>query len=162
DELVVCDDGSTDATLPFLEDYARRIGFPLHIQRNSHRLGPAQNFGQAISLAHGDVIVLSDQDDVWRPDKVQIIEQVLSDNPDAGYAFSDALLIDEVGRPLHANLWDQVSFNRQRRALFRRGPMDQVRVMLGRNVVTGATMAFRASLRDMLVPIPDFWMHDEW
>ena len=64
DELVVCDDGSTDATLAILTEYAKAVRFPVRIQCNTSRLGPAKNFEQAISLCKGEIIVLSDQDDI--------------------------------------------------------------------------------------------------
>ena len=161
-ELIVCDDCSSDGTIQILNDYVETAKFPVTIRCNVNRLGAPKNFEQGIALTQGDVIVLSDQDDVWRDDKLQILEQVLSQNPNAGYAFSDAIIIDEDGKTVSPSLWQRVSFNSKRRALFSRSPMDQLRVLVGKSVVTGATMAFRSSLKPIVLPIRELWIHDEW
>jgi hypothetical protein len=162
DELIICDDCSSDETIEILNNYAMDVEFPVIVRRNANRLGASKNFEQGMTLTKSDVIVLSDQDDLWRHDKLEILEQVLCQNPDAGYAFSDATLIDENGEVVYHSLWQRVFFDNKRRALFRGSPLDQLRVLLVRNVVTGATMAFRTWLTASIMPIPESWVHDEW
>ena len=70
DELLVCDDGSTDDTFLVLADFQRVAPFPVRIHRNPTRLGYADNFLHGCTLATGDLIALCDQDDVWRPEKL--------------------------------------------------------------------------------------------
>src|SRR5271168_1256902 len=67
EELVVCDDVSTDATPQILDDFARRAPFSVRIVKNSANVGYRRNFEQAIGLCQGEVIALSDQDDFWYP-----------------------------------------------------------------------------------------------
>ena len=74
DELVVCDDGSTEETLIILNDYAARAPFTMTVVINEQRLGSTKNFEKAIGLCTGDIIFLSGQDDVWRPHTVATIE----------------------------------------------------------------------------------------
>ncbi len=162
DELVVCDDCSVDATLAILRHYAKAVEFPVRIRCNAQPLGVAKNFEQAITHTAGDIIVLSDQDDIWRDNKLEVLEQVLSKNPDAGYAFSDAIIINEAGKMMHHSLWQQVFFTKKKRAVFSRGSADQVQILIRGNVVTGATMALRASLKAVILPVPNSWIHDEW
>jgi glycosyltransferase involved in cell wall biosynthesis len=162
DELVICDDGSTDETLAIVARCASTTKVAVEIKRNSSRLGPSANFAQAMSLCRGEIIVLSDQDDVWRPDKLQVLAEVLKANPDAGYAFSDAGVIDGKGRVIHRSLWERVKFDLVRRAAFSRGPAAQVRALLKGNVVTGATMALPGHMCRRLLPTPELWIHDEW
>lgn len=162
DELVVCDDGSTDATPAILTRYAEAAAFPVRVRRNASRLGVARNFEQAISLARGEILALSDQDDVWRRDKLQLLEQVLSENPEAGYAFSDAVLVDEAGRETDPSLWKCMGFDDRQRTSFERSSIEQVRVLLRMRAVTGAAMAFRASLKPAVLPVLESWVHDEW
>ena len=162
DELVICDDGSTDNTLAILRNYADAAKFPLRIYNNKMKLGAAKNFELAISISQGNIVILSDQDDIWQPNKIQVLVQVLSENLDAGYVFSDAIIIEEGGRPIHQSLWKQLSINRKQLSMFSHGVEGQLRVLLMRTVVTGATMAFRASLKNTILPIPDLWVHDEW
>ena len=63
DELVVCDDDSTDRTVAILEDFAATAPFPVRVYVNPKNLGTAKNFERAIGLATGEVIALADQDD---------------------------------------------------------------------------------------------------
>src|SRR5262249_18454629 len=70
DELIVCDDLSTDDTVSILERFARAAPFPVRIHVNEQTLRSTKNFEQAISLCSGDVIFLCDQDDVWEPEKL--------------------------------------------------------------------------------------------
>ena len=65
DELVISDDQSTDDTLRVIEEFAATAGFPVRLSVNEANLGIAKNFEKAISLCRGDLIFLSDQDDVW-------------------------------------------------------------------------------------------------
>ncbi len=159
-ELVVCDDGSTDATLQVLERFQEKAPFSVKVYRNETNLGPTKNFEKAIGLCSGDIIALSDQDDVWMPRKLERLERALEDHPDAGYVFSDALVVDEGLRPLGYTMWNRVSFTTRRRRRFEQGY--QLEVLLKHNVVTGATMAFRAELRDWILQIPNQWVHDAW
>lgn len=160
DELVVTDDASSDRTMELLERYQAVAPFEVTLVTNPVRLGPAGNFEKAISLCNGDFIALSDQDDVWMPDKLRELEDVLMNNKECPYVFSDALVVDESLNPLGYTMWNHVAFNPRRRETFLRGR--QLEVLLKRNVVTGATLAFRAKLRHLILPIPQDWIHDAW
>jgi glycosyltransferase involved in cell wall biosynthesis len=159
DELVVCDDGSTDATVALLGAFARRAPFPVRIHLNATRLGPTANFEQAIRQCRGDVIALCDQDDIWHPDKLSRLAAPFA-IPRIGAVFSDAELIDAAGALAGRRLWAAVGFTptKQRRAEHGR----VFDVLLAHNVVTGATMAFRAAYRQQVLPIPPIWVHDAW
>src|SRR5215208_90703 len=79
DELVVCDDGSDDATPEIIREFAHRASFPLRFYVNETNLGSTRNFERAISLCEGDFIALADQDDVWLPEKLERLERALAD-----------------------------------------------------------------------------------
>ena len=70
DELVVCDDQSSDESVEVVERFASRAPFEVRVVRNPERLGFAGNFLQAARLSRGDLIAWSDQDDVWMPEKL--------------------------------------------------------------------------------------------
>jgi glycosyltransferase involved in cell wall biosynthesis len=159
DEVVICDDGSTDDTISLLRTFDDRSPFPVRIISNERRLGPTKNFEKAISLCDGDMIVLSDQDDIWRPQKLEKLAGALDQNRDAAYAFSDSEMIDEGGESLGRTMWGALGL---RRNLDRFVGLGQLRLLLKQNVVTGASMAFRASFRDVVLPIPQSWTHDYW
>lgn len=158
-ELVVCDDGSQDDTVSLLRLFAETAPFQLRIHKNAERLGPAKNFERAIGLCEGDVIALSDQDDVWRPDKVESLVGVFRQNPGAAYAFSDAIMVNQTGQPLGRTLWEATQLRGRIREF--RGTR-QVEILLRHNLIPGAAMAFRAAFRRVILPLPPGWMHDYW
>jgi hypothetical protein len=106
------------------------------------------------------VIALADQDDVWEPDKLALLEQALAESPRVGLVCSDAALVDTELRPLGLSLWDAIRFTPGDRRKFAGG--DAFPLLLRRHYVTGATVAFRATFRDLVVPIPSGWVHDGW
>ncbi len=79
-ELVVCDDGSTDSTLDILKEFAETAPFPVHIHRNSERLGYADNFLGAAQRCTGEWISFCDQDDVWYADKLSTVATGIQQN----------------------------------------------------------------------------------
>jgi glycosyltransferase involved in cell wall biosynthesis len=72
DELVVRDDGSSDATVRIVEDFAGRAPFEVRVLRGEH-LGYAQNFVAASRECSGDLIFFADQDDSWRSGKLETV-----------------------------------------------------------------------------------------
>jgi glycosyltransferase involved in cell wall biosynthesis len=160
DELVVCDDISTDETPAILADFAGRATFPVRIERNASRLGSTKNFEKAIGLCTGDLIATSDQDDVWLPEKLALSEAKLEAQPDCGLVFTNAEVVDESLAPVGHRLWDAIHFGLPARWRVRRGRAFEV--LLRQWLVTGATMMFRAEFRPMVLPIPELWIHDGW
>ncbi|MEN6458101.1 MAG: glycosyltransferase family 2 protein [Thermoguttaceae bacterium] len=159
DELVVCDDASTDQTAAILRRFAEACPFEVRIEINPQTLGSAANFARAVALCRGEVIALADQDDLWLPEKLGTIERAMADEPRLGMVFSDARLIDASGRRLSQRLWQAIGFDGP---LQRRFAGRAAQVLVKRNVVTGATMAFRAAHRDLLLPVAGHWFHDGW
>lgn len=160
DELVVCDDGSTDSTLQILGEFEKDTPFPVRIYCNKIRLGATKNFEKAIKLCKGEIIFLSDQDDIWLPQKIKKIVETFKKNPDTGYIFSNALVIDEKLNSIDGTLWEYVSFTANRRRKFEQG--NQIEVLIERSVVTGATMALCKTKTNWILPIPEEWVHDKW
>jgi glycosyltransferase involved in cell wall biosynthesis len=160
-ELVVFDDGSSDQTLTILNHFkASTPGFDIRIEQNPMRLGPAQNFQLAVAACKGSIIALCDQDDIWEPEKLDLIADEFAKTPNLGLVFTDAEICDESCRPMGYRLWQSVGFTpAMRRRLARGHAFD---VVLRQNVVTGATMAFAASLRDLVLPVDKLWIHDGW
>jgi hypothetical protein len=160
DELVICDDGSTDSTAAIAREFARSAPFPVRVFVNGRNLGFSKNFERAIGLCEGEVIALSDQDDVWLPEKLATFERLFISQPDVQLAFADAQIVDEALRPLGYTLWNVVKFSGKERAALEAG--QAIRVLLRRNVVQGAGMAFRTTLRPFVLPLPEGVIHDAW
>jgi len=159
DELVACDDLSKDNTLEILNSFKRNAPFKVRIYRNKINLGHTKNFEKAINLCEKDIIFTSDQDDAWMSYKVELLHNTLLES-NADYAFSNLLVVDENLSNLGYTMWDSVGFTRRRQIKFKKGK--QVEVLLKGNVVTGSAMVFKAKLKDLIIPIPDNWVHDAW
>lgn len=95
DELVVCDDGSTDKTLDILRGFRSTAPFEVKICRNPERLGYSRNFEKAMKLCSGAVIFLSDQDDVWFPNKIERVVSAFVAKPKIMAVINDQILTDE-------------------------------------------------------------------
>jgi len=160
DDLVIVDDGSTDRTLEIARSFAERAGFPVRIFRNDVNLGFIRNFERAIGLAEGDLIVLSDQDDVWMEDRLDALLGVFRSHPQAAAAFSDAELVDGRLAPLGVRLSQVVGLTGRMGRMARDGRTFEV--LLRGNAVTGATLAFRSEFRGLVLPLDGEVEHDAW
>lgn len=159
DELVVCDDHSSDSTMDLLREFARQASFSVRVVANPTTLGSTRNFENAIRLCKGDLIALCDQDDLWLPNKLDRLRAVFADPP-VGGVFSDAELVDASSQAVGKRLWQLHKFEFREPDNLER--MAAVRLLLKHDVVTGATLMFRACLRGWLLPIPELWVHDGW
>lgn len=147
DELVVCDDRSTDGTLELLEDFARTAPFPVRIHRNEKNLGVLRNFEKALSLCEGDIVFLSDQDDVWLPEKIGEVVGIFEATPAALAVINDKLIADENLVPTGATMLGNI------RGF---GSPDG-------NFVAGCCSAFRREWLSIALPIPKGAIaHDTW
>ncbi len=160
DELIVCDDCSNDHTAAIVKSFAAHSAFPVRCIENEQNLGSTKNFEKAISLCTSDIIFLSDQDDIWEYQKIEKIMQAFADNKNIGYVFSDAELVDEELKSLGNTLWNVLNFNGRILQDFKQNK--QVEVLIRKNYITGATVAFKAELKDKILPISDNWFHDGW
>jgi glycosyltransferase involved in cell wall biosynthesis len=163
DQIVVCDDRSMDASPQVLRDYAARAPCPMTVIINDENLGSTRNFEKAITLCSGDLIALCDQDDVWRPQKLAVLESAFAADPDVGVILTNADLIDEEGTALRGDLWSRARFNNERQEALN-GPR-RYDLLFGLPFATGATMAFHSRFKPLLLPFPTdapTFIHDRW
>ena len=147
DEIVVSDDGSTDKTLDVVRSFDAQN---IHIYINKGDHGYTPNFENALRNAHGDYIFLSDQDDIWMPDKVEACMKYLKVND---FVVSDALIVDGDNKPLFD------SFCEQRKSKF--GFLNT----LIRFSYLGCCFAFRRKVLSKALPFPKnhiLCTHDNW
>jgi len=165
DEIVVSDDASTDDTLEIVERTVaehRDAGsaVDLVVLRNPEPLGVTANFEQALRAATGDLIALSDQDDLWRRDRVSVAVAVFEERPTLRLVAGDADLVDAAGEVMPASLFDTLGVDAALRSAVDGGAaFDE---LLRRNLLTGATMMVRRDLVELAAPFPQSWVHDEW
>lgn len=67
--IEICDDGSDDGTLEIAEDYASVYGH-IRVHKNEKNLGYTKNFLEGIKRSESPYVMLCDQDDIWKPDKI--------------------------------------------------------------------------------------------
>lgn len=163
EEIVVSDDASTDGTESMVRDAlyaAGDRGIGVRLLGDGIRRGVSANFALAIGACTSDIVVLSDQDDVWQPRRVEAAVEAFRAEPTLMLRHENARLVDERGRPLGMTLFGALAVTPDDRAGIDRGAAFPV--YLRRNLATGATMSFRRALFDRAAPIPDEWVHDEW
>jgi glycosyltransferase involved in cell wall biosynthesis len=95
-EVVIADDCSQDRTLEIAEAFAARAPFPVRIVRSDSRLGYRDNFMRAVQACSADLIAFCDQDDVWEPHKLAVMERAF-DDPQVLLAYHNATLMSAKG-----------------------------------------------------------------
>jgi len=162
DELVVCDDASTDETIQEIQAFARNAPFPVQIYSSPTNVGTRRNFGRAIDLARHDIIMLSDQDDVWVPGKVARIAEIFEQRRPVGLVFTDLEIMDEHSSVTGRKMWKAVGVDNRAQQRFNDGRA--LDVLLKGPVVIGASMAFRSHFKNLVLPICDdgIFLHDSW
>jgi glycosyltransferase involved in cell wall biosynthesis len=160
DELVVCDDRSTDDTSGIVARFAERAPFPVKLHVNATNLGIRANFEQAMRMCGGDVLFLADQDDVWLPEKLARFAEVFESRPDVGMVFCDAHIIEQDGTRRGDTHWQVCHVDPRKREMLRRGQAFDA--FLRHPWAASATMAIRRELLDAVLPLSGPWMHDAW
>lgn len=163
DEVVVCDDGSTDATLEIIQRFAdsRDCPFGARVFRNQPQRGVTLNFARAIGECRGAFIFLADQDDVWCSTKVEKLCALMEADASCALAFCDADICDAALKPSGDGLFDAVWFTPDEQDKVRQGRA--IDVFARHAIAAGTTLGFRASFRDLILPIPNLrTAHDIW
>lgn len=78
-EIIIQDDCSTDETVEIIRKYAENHS-NVHLFQNEKSLGINRNFFSAMNRAKGDYIAISDQDDIWVTDKIEIQVKSIGDS----------------------------------------------------------------------------------
>ena len=163
-EVIICDDLSTDSTIEILHAYKNKYPGLIKIFINEKTLKTVKNFEKAIALTTGDIIFLADQDDIWCLDKVEIMQRFFYENKNCKLLFSDAKLIDEEGGDLDAMLWDKWGFTEEIQNKWKNNKNAFKDLIANCNKITGATVCFHNSLKSFILPIelPEGYWHDAW
>lgn len=145
DEVVISDDGSTDETLNIIKCYNdSRIKIYQANFRNFKK-----NFENALTKAVGDIIFLSDQDDIWLPQKVNKTCALLETYD---LVATNSIVIDQDKKVIHDSFF----------SYFHSGKGIVKNLMRG--TYFGSCMAFKASLLKHVLPFPEekLIIHDLW
>ena len=146
DEIIVSDDGSTDDTISIINSIDDKR---IRIIEGPRKHSPTLNFECAMKEAKGDYIFLADQDDVWKPNKVEVCMKWLQEYD---CVVSDAEVTDSNLNPIYPSLYAimQVRHGRIYNTIWKNG-------------YTGCCMAFRRNVLKASLPFPkNILMHDIW
>lgn len=143
DEIIISDDSSSDETLKIIDDLR---DVRIKVYPNNKFSSPIFNFENALKKVNGDYVFLSDQDDIWLPNKV---EKMMKELLHSDLCFSNAMIVDE-------NLAEvELLYNKTNNLGFINNIL--------KNKFIGATIAFKASLLEKALPFPKYIpMHDQW
>lgn len=147
DEIIISDDCSTDSTLQIIEELTANYKDLFVIMKNKKNLGFTYNFENAIKKCTGDIIFLSDQDDIWYENKIQVVENFFYENKKYLLLVHDGELVN----------YDLLSKGNSK--------FSQAESITGsyQSVFTGALTIFSKELKDIILPFPQKIVgHDRW
>ena len=148
-EIIICDDCSTDATCHILEQYCN-MDARIKFFKNEYNLGLVKNFERTFSFCSGEYIALCDQDDIWLPNKIEVLLQNIKN---CDLVHSDAILIDDENSTIQKSFSSYANKDSSK---------DFLDYMFSNNV-TGCTAMFKKSLLYDNLPFPNsVHVHDWW
>lgn len=147
-ELVIADDASTDGTLDIALGFQRDHG-NVRVYSREKNLGVTSNFERAIRHCLGSYVAIADQDDIWKPEKIERLLRVIGD---ADAAYSDSELVDKAGKPTGRRFRDFTSMK-----TYRCGSP-----FLLSNCVPGHSMLARKDALLRAMPFPRHIIYDKW
>lgn len=150
DELVVVDDGSTDATISLLLSYAAKDA-RVKLFRNTQNMGVIKTFEFSLSKAQNEIIFLADQDDIWQPGRVSACLEIFDKSPEVS-----AVLVNAEVLAFHE--CTGISF-------YTAGSEPKLSIIsqLYINKFIGCCMCFRKSILTVALPFASrISMHDWW
>lgn len=158
DLIVISDDASTDCTQEIINRYAEENPC-IKIYLQSDNVGFTKNFEKAISLCNTDITFISDQDNIWKLEKVQTCINAMRIHPEAGLCYHDAHLILSDDNQTEYTFWDffpnvyPLEYDNAKKLLIN-----------GTFSNPGFTIAFDRRLREQIIPFPEIRIcsYDWW
>ena len=158
-ELIICDDDSDDNTIAIIEKYMKEYTC-IRLYKNLHRLGVVKNFEKAIALSQSQYIALSDQDDIWVENKLEILMHEMNkleeyDNNIPLMVHSDLTMIDEENHIMHWSFFKFRNYNLKK--------TKDLNHIISRCGVMGNTILMNCHLKNRILPFPEeLDLHDYW
>jgi len=147
-EIIAIDDCSSDKTLDILNIYASKSE-KIKIFTNEINVGYVKNFEKAIRSCKGEFIALSDQDDVWDLNKIQLLVDAINDHI---LIYHDSELIAENGESFNINMSDTIN-------LYQGNSPESFLIF---NCVSGHSCLFKRELLEYVLPFKNEYYHDHW
>lgn len=156
--LIISDDGSTDNTVKILEELEKKDNrIKLFVQ--SKNLGVVKNIEFLLKQIESDYYMLSDQDDIWLPEKVEKSIQKLKEE-NADLVFGDLEVVDKDLNTIYPSFGDFMLLNKKIKKYINSKKLNYLY-----NCVTGCTILAKKSTLEKILPLPDnskYLIHDHW
>ena len=156
--LIISDDCSQDKTRDILKEYEEKDNrITVYLQENN--LGYVKNFEFLLSKVENEVYMLSDQDDVWLPDKVEKTYKKMKQE-DADLVFTDLEVVNENLETIYPSYNDYMLLTRKIKKY-----KDDLRMQYLYNCITGCTLLAKKRFLSATLPIPTdskYVIHDSW
>jgi len=155
--LYIREDCSPKVTFAEIEQCVKECitAFSYEIRRNEQNLGSNKTFELLINGAEGEYFAYCDQDDVWLPEKLAILQWEMEEQ-NALLVCSDMYIIDGEGRQI-ADSMTKV----RRRHVFRSGEGLAEKLVFS-NFVTGCTMLVKSEIAKAATPFCPYMVHDHY
>ncbi len=154
--LLISDDGSKDKTIDIVEEYAKKDGRIIIFKQNEN-MGVVKNFEFLMKQVQSKYFMFSDQDDIWKKDKIE--KSVKKIEEGFGLVYSDLEVVDNNLEVMYKSYWKLKGFDRKIRKY---NDFDSLYL---NNYITGCTLISRKEYIDKVLPIPkstSFILHDYW
>lgn len=158
--LIVGDDASRDSTPEIISDYARKNKSKILFNSYQDNVGTILNFSRIQEHSTAPYLMLSDQDDIWLPQKIEVsLNKIKELEVKYGketpiLVYTDVCVVDDNLHVLHPSFFKFGKFCQKNSTLPR---------VLAQNHITGCTMIMNRALAKLAFPIPkEAYMHDHW
>jgi len=155
DEILIADDSSTDSTNAIIADFCKKTKIHISHYQNLENIGFRANFSNALAKSTSTITFLADQDDIWNPQKIEIMLQAFKNNQSANVVVSQVELINENDEA-KGKLFSEKAIS-----LFQ-SEEEQWKPVFAFLTFPGTCMAIRTSFLKTHLPIPLDFAHDEW
>lgn len=156
-QLIISDDCSTDNTIKILNEYEKKDS-RIKVYYQNKNLGCVKNFEFLLGKVENEIYALSDQDDIWLPEKLEKSLQNMKIN-NSDLVFGDLILIDEKGDNISNSFWKVKGFKNK---IKKDG---NYKGLLLNNYVTGCTILSKKIFLKDILPLPKgakYLIHDYW
>jgi len=160
DEVIICDDCSKDSTVEIIKHFIHQnqLQDKWKIEVNKENLGFGSNFIEAIKKTNGDIIFFCDQDDIWIPDRIQVMESLMEKNHEILMLGSEYEPFESTTRAYKASPRDLASFKNDN--TLEHVKLNSKSIFIGN---LGCCMCIRKSFFEQILPYwYQGWAHDEF
>lgn len=155
--LIISDDASTDNTLNILEEYEKK-DTRIKVFKKEKNKGLIDNFEFLLKNVTSDYFMFSDQDDIWKKDKIEKSINKLKEES-LGLVYTDLEIVDEKLNVIYPSYW---KYKQIYKKIIKYNNFEALYL---NNFVTGCTILAKSKYIKDILPLPrnsKFVLHDYW